>query len=127
MKYSLRVLVSLLFFCFSAQSVTAGGELPVVSGKAVLVVVGDGYGHREILEDGEQPSLSALGSSLPDGVYRYEFRSLSSDGGNSSPRQQTYQQPQGRSVDYGQRMSKGEGANTVSGRFEIKGGALILP
>ena len=48
-------------------------------------------------------------------------------GGTQAPRQQTYQQPQGRSVDYGQRMSKGEGANTVSGRFEIKGGALILP
>jgi hypothetical protein len=128
MKYSIRVFISIIVFCLSTQSVNAI-EFPVVQGKGVLTVVGEGYGHRDILEDGEQPSLSAYGSSgdpLPDGFYRYEFRSFP-EGTDSSPRQQSYQQPEGKAVGYGKRKSKGEGVSTVSGRFEIQGGELIFP
>ena len=128
MNRSIRVWLSLIVFCFSTQSVNAQ-DLPVVRGKGVLKVVGEGYGRRDVLEDGEQPSLSAYdasGAPLPDGDYRYEFKSFSG-GSNSSPKQQSYPQPKGKVVGYNKRKIKGEGVTTVSGSFQIQGGQLIFP
>ena len=128
MNRSIRVWLSLIIFFCSTQSVNAL-ELPVVRGKGVLKVVGEGYGHRKVLEDGEQPSLSAYdasGAPLPDGEYRYEFKSFPS-GSNASPRQRSFKEPEGEAVGYSRRKIKGEGVTTVSGRFQIQSGQLIFP
>ena len=128
MNHSIRVFVSLVVFFFSTQYINAL-ELPDVRGKGVLKVVGEGYGYRYVLEDGEQPSLSAydaLGAPLPDGSYRYEFKSFP-DRSHSSRRQQSFQQPQGKAAGYTKRKTKGEGVTTVSGRFQIQGGEIVFP
>lgn len=101
------------------------GELPVVVGTGSLTVAGQGYWYRKVYANGENPSLSAYddnGALLPDGVYRYEFRS-NPEGASASPRQQnlTRTEARGSSRDQG----KGKGINIVSGRFEIQGGEII--
>lgn len=128
MKHSIRVWLGLFVFFCSTQFVNAL-ELPVVKGKGIFKIVGEGYGRRVVLEDGEQPSLSAYdasGAPLPDGDYRYEFKSFPGES-NSSPRQQSYPKPEGKAVGYNKRKIKGEGVTTVSGRFQIQGGQLIFP
>lgn len=60
---------------------TSNGSLPIVVGKGYLTVASNnGYWSRVNYEQGDQPSLSAFddgGIPLPDGVYRYEYRSAS--------------------------------------------------
>ncbi len=55
------------------------GSFPTVVEKAYLTVAGNnGYWSRVNYKRGDQPSLPAFDSSgtpLPDGVYRYEYRS----------------------------------------------------
>lgn len=99
------------------------GSFPVVSGKGVLTVSGEGYLHRELYDDGEVPSLSARDSSgqlLPDGMYRFQFIS-SSQGGRSSARQ--------RDVLRGDTPAPANGgsvpATQLSGTFEVQGGQLL--
>ena len=101
------------------------GELPVVVGTGSLTVAGQGYWYRKVYEGGESPSLSAFdnnGAQLPDGVYRYEFRSIP-EGAGASPRQQNLTRAEGRGLSRGE--GKGKGVNTVSGRFEVQGGEII--
>lgn len=101
------------------------GELPVVVGTGSLTVAGQGYWYRKVYDGGESPSLSAYdnnGALLPDGVYRYEFRSFP-DEASESPRQQNLVRVEGKGITRSQ--GKAKGANVVSGRFEVLGGELI--
>ena len=134
MKHQLRLVLGLLLLGTVAQSAYAQGagrdqstgELPVVAGKGSLTVAGEGYWHRDIYQDGEQPSLSAYdntGQLLPDGEYRYEFRSFP-DGAGSSPQQQDLMRNQGIGISQGK--GKAQPPSTRAGSFEVHGGQLIL-
>ena len=114
-----------------AQAAGAGagqsGELPVVVGTGSLTVAGQGYWHREVYEGGESPSLSAYdnnGAVLPDGVYRYEFRSVP-DSAGASHRQKSLTKAEGNSEGASLRRGNAKGVNTVSGLFEIQDGQII--
>ena len=134
MKHQLRLVLGLLLLGTVAQSAYAQGagrdqstgELPLVAGKGSLTVAGDGYWHRDMYQDGEHPSLSAYdntGQLLPDGVYRYEFRSFP-EGAGSSPMQQELLRAEGRGISEGR--GKSRPPNTQYGSFEVQGGQLIL-
>ncbi len=99
------------------------GDFPVVSGKGVLIVSGNGYQHSEIYEDGEVPTLTALddaGDLLPDGIYRFQLTTRP-EGANRGSRQRdvlSKETPE----------SNGNGLNSasrLSGTFEVMGGQLI--
>ncbi len=59
---------------------------------------------------------------LPDGVYRYEFRSFP-DGAGASNRQQNLTRAEGEGIS--RRRGNAKGVNTVSGLFEIQDGEII--
>ena len=108
------------------SGVQSAGQFPVVNGKGSLTIAGRGYWHRDIYLDGEHPSLSVYDNSgqlLPDGVYRYEFRSFP-EGADSSPRQQELLRTEGRGASQGK--GKSQVANKLSGSFEVQGGQLVL-
>jgi hypothetical protein len=74
-------------------------------------------------EDGEQPTLSAydsFGQLLPDGEYRYQFRSIPV-GGASTTRQRDVLKGKGTSGSKG----KPPVVNILSGKFEVQGGQLV--
>ena len=101
------------------------GGLPAAVGKGSLTIAGEGYWHRQTLEDGEYPTLSGYDSSgqaLPDGVYRYEFRSFPDT--SASPRQQDLMRGKGRGLTAD--TFKGRSGEKLSGRFEIRGGEIIF-
>jgi hypothetical protein len=103
----------------------ASGEFPVVQGQGSLTVSGDGYWHRGTYQSGEQPVLSAYASDgqlLPDGEYRYEFRTVSASAKSSSRQQDVFR---GRSENSA--VTRRKSVPTVSGRFEIQGGQVIFP
>ena len=89
------------------------GVLPAVDGAGSLTISGGGYWHKETYDDGEQPSVGAYdnaGNILPDGFYRYEFR--------SSP-QLSESKP-------GLGKGRTQAGELVRGQFEISGGAIIF-
>lgn len=123
-RYVLGIMLcgSLVQFAHAAD---AGAELPVTVGTGSLTVAGQGYWFRKDYQSGESPSISAYdnnGAVLPDGVYRYEFRSLpqGAGAGNSQDNLTTLE---GERI--GRRRVTAEAVNTVSGRFEIQGGEII--
>jgi hypothetical protein len=102
------------------------GQLPAVVGKGTLTIAGQGYWDRQSLEDGDLPSLSpfnsATGQVLPDGVYRYEFRTFPENA--SSPRQQDLMRGKGKGLTAD--TFKGKSGEKLSGRFEISGGEIVF-
>ena len=97
------------------------GVLPAVDGVGSLTISGGGYWHKETYEDGEQPSVDAydeVGNILPDGLYRYEFR--------SSPQlSESEASAQGNSA-FGLAKGRAQAGELVRGQFEISGGAIIF-
>ena len=91
------------------------GQFPMVSGKGVLTITGGDYWHRQMYEDGEVPYLSAY--ELPDGIYRYQFRSIPANG-KSSSRQKSVLMGNDQ-VSPGKRS---RAATVVSGTIEISDG-----
>ena len=118
----------------SAQETGENPEInvtfPVVSGKGALTITGGGYWVRETYEDGDQPYLldpvDSSGQPLPDGLYRYQFRSISA-GGNTSLRQKSLLKGEDAGQGQGRRAYPGtsQAATTLSGAFEVVGGAVI--
>jgi hypothetical protein len=96
------------------------GTLPVVHGVGSLTISGDAYWHEDTYADGEQPSLSPYdeaGQLLPDGRYRFEFR--------STP--QASELKSGSAGVPGLDLSSGEQhGQTVRGQFEMRGGQMIF-
>lgn len=89
------------------------GVLPAVEGVGSLTISGGGYWHKKTYDGGEQPSVGAYdnaGNILPDGFYRYEFR--------SSP-QLSESKP-------GLGTGRAQSGELVRGQFEISGGAIIF-
>jgi hypothetical protein len=133
MNLLLRKTFGVLLFGLLAQFAWAAGNgqgqsghLPVVVGKGSLTVAGQGYWYRETYESGASPSISAYdnaGNVLPDGMYRYEFRSFPTSA-DASPRQQNLDRTEGKGISHGR--GKAKGVNTVSGRFEVKGGEVLF-
>jgi hypothetical protein len=92
------------------------GVLPTVVGAGSLTVSGGDYWHKDIYENGEQPQLSTYDTSgqvLPDGFYRYEFR--------SSPQEAAT----GESA-FSLSNSKQQQGETVRGQFEVVGGQVVF-
>ena len=90
MNPTVKLLGAVVFCGLLAQSVLSDpqmnsksrqlstGILPAVEGVGSLTISGGEYWHKETYEDGEQASVGAYddaGNILPDGFYRYEFRS----------------------------------------------------
>jgi hypothetical protein len=128
LKNGLRIIL-LGLFC---QGVVAEGEqnmparaasaeiFPFVQGASSLTIAGNGYWNREVYEAGEQPrALSAFVQTLPDGVYRYELRSIPAT--SEADRGLAGGAPQGRS------WQKGQQAELASGKFKISGGLMDGP
>jgi hypothetical protein len=93
MWHQTKVILGLFLLGSMIQPVSAqaGPDFPVVDGKAVLTVSGEGYRHRQIYENGEQPTLSGYDSSgqqLLDGEYRYQLRSIPADSVATNTQQQ---------------------------------------
>ena len=97
------------------------GVLPVVVGVGSLTVSGGGYWHKTIYEEGEQPSLDAYdnaGQLLPDGSYRYEFR--------SSPQSSESEALASGNSAFGLAKGKKHAGELVQGQFEISEGSIIF-
>lgn len=97
------------------------GVLPVVEGAGSLTVSGGEYWHKEIYEDGEQPSIVAYddsGQMLPDGHYRYEFK--------SSPNTPASDAVSPGNSAFGLSKAKGQRGEIARGQFEISGGEIIF-
>ena len=102
------------------------GELPGVVGKGSLTIAGDGYWHRQELDNGDFPSISAYGGNgepLPDGVYRYEFRTFPGNA-NAPKRQGSFDRAQGKGLE--QAGSKSDVVKTLSGQFLVEGGQVVF-
>ena len=103
------------------QKSAFNGVFPVVQGQGALTVAGKGYWHKEHLEDGDSPVLSAYaedGSVLPNGHYRFEYRSVASSEVFAP----------GRSPLSGVK-AKGRArpnSDIVSGNFVVEGGAITF-
>ena len=91
------------------------GQFPAVSGKGVLTITGGDYWYRQMYEDGEVPYLSAY--ELPDGIYRYQFRSIPANG-KSSLRQKSVLMGE----EQGSPRGRSGAATVISGTLEIIGG-----
>ncbi len=106
------------------QALGQGGEapqLPIAYDKTVLTVSGAGGKYREIYQNGEQPQISAYisGQELPDGIYRYQLRSVPA-GSSSTARQQDVIRGGGVI-----NAPSGAPATVVSGKFEVQNGQVI--
>ena len=104
-------------------SVQAEAGLSVVDGKAVLTVTGEGYRHRQVYENGEQPALSGYDSSgqpLPDGEYRYQLRSIPADSVTNNTQQQLLS---GEATSL--KTGKTSSSTVQSGKFDVQGGSVI--
>jgi len=103
----------------------AAGGFPIVDGKAVLTVSGEGHRHRQIYESGEQPALSGYDSSgqqLPDGEYRYQLRSIPANSVATNTQQDLLS---GNSTSGN--TGKTSPSSVQSGDFEIQNGLVIYP
>lgn len=127
------MLLGTLVPAVSAQDADENPEInvdfPVVSGKGALTITGGGYWVRELYENGDVPYLSpndSSGAPLPDGLYRYHFNSTPV-GGASSSRQQAVLKGE----DPGPGRGRGadpvtsQAATSLSGAFEVVGGAIV--
>ena len=103
------------------------GDLPGVVGKGSLTIAGDGYWHRQELDNGDFPSISAFGGngeSLPDGVYRYEFRTFPGNANAASKRQGSFDRAEGKGLE--RAAKKSDVVKTLSGQFLIQDGQVIF-
>lgn len=120
-----RIISGLLLFGSMLQltPAQAAESLPIVDGKAVLTISGEGYRYRQIYESGEQPALSAFNSSgdvLPDGEYRYQLRSIPMNSVVTNTQQDLLR---GKSTRHA--TGKTSSASVKSGNFEIENGLII--
>jgi hypothetical protein len=125
MWYQTKVILGLFLLGSMIQPVSAqaGAGFPVVDGKAVLTVSGEGYRHRQIYENGEQPALSGYDSSgqqLLDGEYRYELRSIPADSVATNTQQQLLSGKVSSS-----KTGKSSSSTIQSGKFDVQGGSVI--
>ena len=119
--------VSATQFAYSQQGGKVSPEnLPIATSQATLTIAGNGYWHREVLNNGDQPDIAAIvseGQPLEDGVYRYEYRMVSGTV-SSSPRQQDMLRGQGKISSPGSGKSRGK--NTYAGTFEVQSGQVLF-
>jgi hypothetical protein len=124
MWYQTKVILGLFLLGSMIQPVSAqaGAGFPVVDGKTVLTVSGEGYRHRQIYENGEQPTLSGYDSSgqLQDGEYRYQLRSIPADSVATNTQQQLLS---GKATT--SKTGKTSSSSIQSGKFDVQGGAVI--
>jgi hypothetical protein len=124
MWHQTKVILGLFLLGSVIQPVSAqaGPDFPVVDGKAVLTVSGEGYRHRQIYENGEQPTLSGYDSSgqLQDGEYRYQLRSIPPDSVATNTQQQLLS---GKATT--SKTGKTSSSSIQSGKFDVQGGAVI--
>jgi hypothetical protein len=125
MWHQAKIILGLVLLGSVIQSVSAqaGAGFPVVDGKAVLTVSGEGYRHRQIYENGEQPALSGYDSSgqqLLDGEYRYQLRSIPADSVATNTQQQLLS---GKATT--SKTGKTSSSSIQSGKFDVQGGAVI--
>ena len=108
------------------SAVRGPGELPGVVGKGSLTIAGEGYWHRQELDSGDFPSISAFGGNgepLPDGVYRYEFRMF--PGNAKAPKAQgSFDRAQGKGLE--RAGSKSDMVKTLSGQFLVQDGQVVF-
>ena len=102
----------------------ANGIFPLVVGRGYLIVAGsNGYWSRVNYQQGDQPSLSAFGDGgtpLPDGVYRYEYRSASIESTETGVAAET-------SMNDRLASARRPGtAQKVGGTFRVSGGMIIF-
>jgi hypothetical protein len=89
----------------------------------VLTVSGEGYRHRQIYENGEQPALSGYDSSgqqLLDGEYRYQLRSIPADSVATNTQQQLLS---GKATT--SNKGKTSSSSIQSGKFDVEEGSVI--
>jgi hypothetical protein len=125
MWHQAKIILGLVLLGSVIQPVSAqaGAGFPVVDGKAVLTVSGEGYRHRQIYENGEQPALSGYDSSgqqLLDGEYRYQLRSIPADSVATNTQQQLLS---GKATT--SKTGKTSSSSIQSGKFDVQGGAVI--
>jgi hypothetical protein len=90
------------------------GVFPAVEGTGTLTVAGKDVWVRTTYQDGERPYLSAYddsGQVLPDGQYRFEYKSLQKSSANAGTSLAIKTSTQG---------------ETVQGQFRISGAEIIF-
>jgi hypothetical protein len=125
MWHQAKVILGLVLLGSVIQPVVVqtAGDFPIADGKAVLTVSGEGYRHRQIYENGEQPALSGYDSSgqqLPDGEYRYQLRSIPADSVATNTQQQLLS---GKATT--SKTGKTSSSSIQSGKFDVEEGSVI--
>ncbi len=90
------------------------GVFPIVEGTGTLTVAGKDVWVRTTYQDGERPYLSPYddsGQVLPDGQYRFEYKSLQQSSANAGTSLAIKTSTQG---------------ETVQGQFRISGAEIIF-